>query len=210
MTPRTVLAVLLLFTGALALTGCTADPATTPAPSPTQDVIVGSEQTPTPTPEPSPTTALPTAAPACDQILPIVWLQDHIDDRLTDGVEFDTFSADALPGPVAKKAFESATVLRACGWGIPNSDGGFSAVLLTITPDAEAELIAAMASSSLYLHRIDHQSPVSSRVLDDGIGWGFAQGFDGGYWAVVQGTMIDPDTSAELVGMALESAASTG
>lgn len=204
----------LALVGALALTGCNGPNLPAP-PSPSESVIVGSEQTPSaapsaePTeasaPSPTPTTeALPTTAPECSELLSTAWLQGHIDERLEDPREFHTFTGDGLPGPVAQKVFETASVLRFCGWGIPNSDGGFSLTVLSIEPAAQETLVNAMAGSRLYTHRIEYSDPIYSRSLDNGIGWGFAQGFAEGYWVVSQGTMIDPDTSSEFVHMALE------
>ncbi len=114
------------------------------------------------------------------------------------------FTANGLPGPVAKKAFETASVLRRCGWGIPYSDGGFHVTILTITPEAETELDTALSSSSVYTAQHGHNRSIYSRVWDDGIGWGFAQGFDSGYWVVSSGTMVSPETTAELVGKTLD------
>ena len=198
--------------GALTLTACA--PAATPEaePVPTQPLVVGSTHTPEPepttsaTPDPTPTVieTEPRTAPECTGILDTAWLQENIDDRLDDGREYHTFAADGLPGPVARKAFASSEVLRACGWGIPQSDGGFGVAVLTITPEAEAELDAALAASSVYTADHGHSRSIYSRTLDDGINWGFAQGFDSGYWVVTRGTMIDPGTAALLTGLALD------
>lgn len=215
MTRRTF--TVLAIAGALALAGCAAEPAPTPTRS--QSVIAGSDQTPTPEPSPPPApdpevdvtptpvvteTPLPTAAPSCDELISLDWLQSKLDPRIGKPMEYThRYRADALPGPVAQKVFTSATLLRACAWAIPDSDAGFSVAVLSVPKGPQDELVAAMASSSIYDLRPEHSFPSYSRNLTDGIGWGFAQGFDGGYWAVAQGSLTDPDMSSDLVEMAL-------
>jgi len=208
-------AVLAIAVGMLALAGC-GGPNLPAPPSSSESLTVGSEQTPSAEPSAVPTApsstptaeTLPASTWECNELLSTAWLRDHIDERLEDPREFGTFTDDGLPGPVAQKAFESARVLRFCGWGIPESDGGFSLTVLSIEPAAQETLIGAMAGSRLYTRRIEYTNPIYSRFLDDGIGWGFAQGFAAGYWIVSQGTMIDPDTASEFVYMALEAATS--
>jgi hypothetical protein len=201
--------------GILTLTGCaTAEPEARPTPS--QSAIIGSEQTPTPTPtaeetpepSPEPTAApLPETAPACDQLLTLDWLRENLDDEIDGPDVGSTVTPESLPGPVARETLKSANVIQTCAWGIPRSDGAFHVSVLSVAPEAQQKLIDAMAASSIYTRHDDRPYPIYSRTVDDPIGaGGYAQGFAGGYWIIVTGTMTGADTAAQLVGVALDAA----
>jgi hypothetical protein len=205
--------------GILSLAGCTASgPDVEPTPS--QSAILGSEQTPTPTPSSTPTaeetpepspeptaTPLPETAPDCGQLISLAWLRENLDDEVEGPDVEGTLTEESLPGPVAREAFESATVIRSCVWGIPYSDGAFRLSILSIAPGAQQKLIDAMAASSLYTRHDDRPYPIYSRTVNDSIGaGGYAQGFAAGYWVMATGTLIDADTAAQIVGIALDAA----
>lgn len=87
-------------------------------------------------------------------------------------------------------------MLRSCYWEIPQSDGGFSVAVLTTEPDDEQTLSGALAASDVYTTRDDVGYTMYTRVIEDGIGASFAQGFAHGYWVVAQGTMLSEEHAA--------------
>lgn len=145
-------------------------------------------------------------APPCDELAPIDWLHERIHPDIEPFHGGYEFTADGLPGPVAKEAFLSSTVLRSCFWGIPQTDGGFSVAVLNIKPGDEQTLAAALAASDVYTTRDDVGYTMYTRVIEDGIGASFAQGFAHGYWVVAQGTMLSEEHAAIIANLALENA----
>ncbi len=212
MSRRVVLPVIVTL-GMLALTGCTASPGAAPAPEPSTSVIVGSSSTPAPEPSPSPslvpttppTVELPRTAPECAEIVPIDWFREHSYDGFEGPLDAPPFTADRLPGPIAKQLLTEATVLRTCMWGIPQSDAVLYLAVMALDTTRAQALVDAMASSSLYTHRTAYSDPIFSRDFPNGLGSSFAQGFADGYWAVARGTIPEKD-SAEFVHMALTAA----
>lgn len=206
---RTRAAVALAVLGIIALAGCT--PETEPAPTPTTDLIVGSEQTSTSSPSVTSDAAdaEPTEAPSCDELAPLDWLHERIHPDIASSHGDYTFTADGLPGPVAKDAFQRSTVLRSCAWGIPETDGGFTVAVLTIDAHDEQTLTDALASSEVYTTRDDAGYTMYTRTIEDGIGASFAQGFAHGYWVVAQGTMLSEEHAATIVNLALEDVSAT-
>lgn len=148
----------------------------------------------------------PVMAPPCDELAPIDWLHERIHPDIEPFHGGYEFTADGLPGPVAKEAFLSSTVLRSCFWGIPQTDGGFSVAVLNIKPGDEQTLAAALAASDVYTTRDDVGYTMYTRVIEDGIGASFAQGFAHGYWVVAQGTMLSEEHAAIIANLALENA----
>lgn len=191
----------------LALTGCTGaaaetEPATSqaPAPSPT------SPATPT-TSEPAwPESAI---APECEDVISLDWLTTNIDPRI-EGPDIFTPTSEWITGPVAQEAFDDSAFLAGCTWGIPQSDGGFYVIVMAVTPEVQEPLTEAFATSGVYDVREDEyvdsdgtKAAVYSRDLTDGIGSGYAHGFHSGYWVIVNGTLVNPDSAAEVANMAL-------
>ncbi|MCK6080587.1 hypothetical protein KZX37_12930 [Microbacterium sp. EYE_5] len=181
----------------------------TPVPTP----AATAEPDASPTAAPSPASLV---APECDAIASLDWMHQNLDDEIDEPVEnVDEFSPESLPGPAAQRAAAGSDPLGSCTWGIPGSDGAFTVSFLAIPPNERTTLITALESSPTYTRREDgyvaddgRPAPTYSHLFEEGIGYGLAYSFHGGFWVSVAGTMISPDDAVELSSMALDAAIS--
>ena len=177
------------------LAGCATASPEASSPSPTGSVVVGSTTTPTVTAPPSP---IPTAAastvPACDELLPVEQVRALLSEERITTVEVDP---DLNPGvgPVAQATFETATTSTSCGYGIPDSDGGFVVTVAVIPAVSRGALVTALSSSSEYAHSSADGVEMFTIEVSDGIGSVLAYVFDGPVWATAHGTMLSADSA---------------
>lgn len=113
----------------------------------------------------------------------------------------DPFELDGAPsalGPMARLAFADASDSLYCGYGIPQSDGIFYLIVLTLGAETASELVAALDASDEYQRTRRGDISLFSKFVDDGIGTHLGYAFDGTVWAIVEGTMVGPTTSVNL------------
>lgn len=128
---------------ALALTVVMVGCAPSPAPTPTEPPAAS--ETPSATPEPP---AVSLTIPDCETLVPLPLAQS----LFGASTEFFGDSTGAEFGgsfEVAETidAAASASQLRRCSWGVPNSDGFFSLLVAELTPADGAELEAALTAA---------------------------------------------------------------
>lgn len=85
----------------------------------------------------------------CPQLLDVSTAQTYFSSSAQFIDELST--ADALgflPGPVAQNALNQSTQVRACLWGIPQSDGGFAVIVAELPAAEKATLVTALGSSA--------------------------------------------------------------
>lgn len=108
------------------------------------------------------------------------------------------WSAETLPGPLARAAYEGARETTSCGWGIPMSDGVVNVEVALLEPQVEQELRTALTASNEYAYERFSRVDVFHRDVEDGIGSVLAYALSDGVWVIVDGTLVDKTTAAEL------------
>lgn len=122
------------------IVGCTPvpgpGPSESPDPKPTETV------TSTPTPDP---VVEPLTIPDCETLLPIALAKSSFGEStefLDETVPTEYYPWYQLPPVIT--AISGVTLARSCWWGIPNSDGAFSALVAEIDPATRATIEAAL------------------------------------------------------------------
>ncbi len=186
----------------LAATGCTAE---TPAEEEVLSTTPPPSQAPRQTPEtnPSPPTPTPTrnvvSIPPCDDMLTTEQVRAVArDDARIGPLSTIAWSAEALPGPLARAAYEAARTTTSCGWGIPQSDGVVNLEVALLEAQAERELQTALSTSSEYSQDASSGVDVFYRAVEDGIGSVLAYALSDGVWVIVDATLVDETTAAGL------------
>lgn len=120
------------------------------------------------------------------------------DDRVQGPDPLDVIEAPNVLGPAAQELFRSATELVGCTYGIPQTDGGFYVIVVAVESPAASEVVAALAVSDEYAHTTRGEVEMFSKDVPEGIGTHLGYAFAGGAWAIVQGTMVGPETSVNV------------
>lgn len=126
------------------LAGCT--PAAEPS---TPEASPAVTESPTPTSEPTVEPVVESLTiPECETLVPLAYAQEQFGGSTAffgEVTAADYVLRMTVPG--APEALTSAEVFRACSWGVPNSDGFFSLVVASITPDTSGSLQSALAEA---------------------------------------------------------------
>ncbi|MCZ4067861.1 hypothetical protein O1W71_09280 [Microbacterium sp. H37-C3] len=120
------------------------------------------------------------------------------DDARIGALSTIAWSAEALAGPLARAAYEGARETTSCGWGIPMSDGVVNVEVALLEPPVAQELRTALTASNEYAYDSFSSVDVFHRDLEDGIGSALAYAMSDGVWVIVDGTLVDETTAAEL------------
>ncbi|WP_143738826.1 hypothetical protein [Microbacterium sp. Yaish 1] len=165
----------------------------------------GSQETPStritsPTPTPSPPSSSERIViPDCSGLMSIEQVRVAVnDDRVQGPDPLDVIEAPNVLGPAAQELFRSATELVGCTYGIPQTDGGFYVIVVAVESPAASEVVAALAVSDEYAHTTRGEVEMFSKDVPEGIGTHLGYAFAGGAWAIVQGTMVGPETSVNV------------
>jgi len=126
----------------VALAGCAAtsggDASPTPANSPSASS--STVQMPPPTPD-------PLIIPGCERLLPLASAKSLFSDATEAFGEEDSAPFRDHEIPEVEVVASNAAVAKYCIWGVPNSDGGFSLTVGSITDTDAANLSAALLSA---------------------------------------------------------------
>lgn len=187
----------------LGATGCTVqaageEEALTSTPSSTQpprQTAAPAPSTPTPTPTPLPIDSVP----PCDEMLTTEQVRAAADDDArVNALASTAWSAEALPGPLARDAHEGARTTTSCGWGIPQSDGIVHLEVALLEAQVQRDLQTALEASSEYSHDTSAGIELFSREVTDGLGSVLAYALSDGVWVIIDGTLVDETTAADL------------
>lgn len=129
---------------ALVLAGCAPTPISSPAtPEPSLT------ESPTPTVEPTPEPVVePLTIPNCEVLVPLGFAKA----QFSESTEFfGERSAAEYPARFDVAGMPDALVIaerfRGCTWAVPNSDGGFSLAVASVTADTRGSLQSALAEA---------------------------------------------------------------
>lgn len=153
-----------------------------------------------PTAEPDVTPPSQRAAfPDCANLMGIEQVRVSANDDRFEGPDplEITETPDAL-GPAAQDAFDTAADVVGCTYGIPQTDGGFSVMVLDIDEEAASELVSALAASDEYEHTTRGEIAMFSKGIPEGLGTYLGYAFADDVWAIVHGSMVGPTTSVNV------------
>lgn len=170
------------------------------SPSPTDSRETPGTGAASPTAEPDVTPPSQRAAfPDCANLMGIEQVRVSVNDDRVEGPDplEITETPDSL-GPAAQDLFEAATDVVGCTYGIPQTDGGFSVMVLDVDADAASELVSALAASDEYEHTTRGDIAMFSRGIPEGLGTYLGYAFADDVWAIVHGTMVGPTTSVNV------------
>lgn len=128
------------------------------------------------------------------------------DDRVEGPDPLDVVEAPSVLGPVARETFATATDAVGCTYGIPESDGGFYAMVLDVDAESASELVSALEASDEFARTTRGDIVMFSKGFPEGIGTYLGYAFEGSIWAIVQGTMVGPETSVNVAADAVTAA----
>lgn len=170
----------------------------TPAPSPSPS------SSPSASPSPgAPDTPDAAVIPSCGELIPLPVVRALFADA-AETIAVTGSPADHMPGPLAARTVRGASQAEMCAWGVPASDGGFSAVTAEITAKARTELIDALRSASGYRERAIGGEVAFTREVDNELGTTtVAYVFVDTVWITLNGT-LDTRTARELASEALD------
>ncbi len=170
------------------------------SPSPT-----GSRETPatsavSPTAEPDVTPPPQRAAlPDCSELMSIEQVRVTVGvDRIEGPDPLEVIEAPRVLGPAAQETFDAAIDVVGCTYGIPQSDGKFSVMVLDVDEAAASELVSALAESDEYEHTTRGEIAMFSKDIPEGLGTYLGYAFADDVWAVVHGTMAGATTSVNV------------
>lgn len=171
------------------------------SPSPTDSRGTPATGAASPTAEPDATpTSQRAAFPDCANLLGIEQVRASLDDddRVEGPDPLEVIEAPDVLGPAAQDLFETATDVVGCSYGIPQTDGNFSVVVLDIDAGAASELVSALVASDEYEHTTRGDIAMFSRGIPEGLGTYLGYAFADDVWAIVHGTMVGPTTSVNI------------
>lgn len=196
---------------ALTLTACTsvATPPITPpviaSVSPSTDPGSGpAESSPPATTAPTSSAEI-TSIPTCEALVDLGFVRAATGSDRVEGPEArDLQLAESLPGPAARSAYATATATRGCGYGIPYSDGGLYVAVALLTQPVADGLVAALSASSEFTRSTSGDIVRFDTANDGGLGSHLAYAFHGDVWAIVEGTMVDSQSSTAIASEAIQ------
>lgn len=189
---------------ALTLTACTSTPPPVALPA-TPSVASGAEESsPTATPTPTSLAGI-TSIPTCEALVDLGFVRASTGSVRVEGPEArDLQLAEVLPGPAARSAYATATTTRECGYGIPYSDGGLYVAVALLTQPVADGLVAALSASSEFTRSTSGDIVRFDTANDGGLGSHLAYAFHGGVWAIVEGTMVNAQSSTAIASEAIQ------
>lgn len=175
--------------GALAVTalivGCTptdapSDPPPTAAPGPTS---AASEAA---TPEPSETVA---PIPGCDELVTAETAQTVLGTTAEVSTTLPTID-ELTADTTAADFFASATESEVCGWIVPNSDGGFHAIVARSSADDVDALLDALRADPALTESEFAGATIFAAETEDALGvMTITYAISGTLWSTVSGTI---------------------
>jgi hypothetical protein len=162
---------------ALVLAGCVPEGPGTEGPSGSPSASPSGEAEPT-----------PLTLPPCGDLLTRADI-----DRLVgaDAVEYeidpDAELTEFTPTPYTAEALTAAQSSTACGWGIPQTDAGFTVVVAELTTDDAEALRTRLASDATFAAEEQSGASVFTGEDEEGLGYGYALVLLGPLWITVQG-----------------------
>lgn len=170
------------------------------SPSPTDSRETPGTGAASPTAEPDVTPPSQRAAfPDCANLMGIEQVRVSVNDDRVEGPDpLDVIEAPDVLGPAAQDAFDTAADVVGCTYGIPQTDGGFSVMVLDIDEATASELVRALAESDEYEHTTRGEIAMFSKGIPEGLGTYLGYAFADDVWAIVHGSMVGPTTSVNV------------
>lgn len=139
------------------------------------------------------------ALPDCSNLMGIGQVRASVDDDRVEGPDpLEVIEAPDVLGPAAHDAFDTAADAVGCTYGIPQTDGGFSVMVLDIDEATASELVSALAESDEYEHTTRGEIAMFSKGIPEGLGTYLGYAFADDVWAIVHGSMVGPTTSVNV------------
>ncbi|SDQ88987.1 hypothetical protein [Microbacterium sp. cf332] len=178
------------------------------SPSPTDSRETPAPSAVSPTAEPGVTPPPERAAlPDCSNLIGIEQVRVSVNDDRVEGPDpLEVVEAPDVLGPAAQDAFDTAADVVGCTYGIPETGGGFSVMVLDIDEEAASELVSALAESDEYEHTTRDEIAMFSKGIPEGLGTYLGYAFADNVWAIVHGSMVGPTTSVNVAADAVAAA----
>ncbi|MDD7944713.1 hypothetical protein PUW79_08740 [Microbacterium sp. NE2HP2] len=183
------------------VSGCTGqvdDMDSSPPPTDSRETPATGAASPTAEPDVTPPSQR-AALPDCSNLMGIEQVRVSVNDDRVEGPDpLDVIEAPDVLGPAAQDAFDTAADVVGCTYGIPQTDGGFSVMVLDIDEATASELVSALAESDEYEHTTRGEIAMFSKGIPEGLGTYLGYAFADDVWAIVHGSMVGPTTSVNV------------